>query len=182
VTRSQTVLAFGLFLGLVALAPQPGAMAMPQEDEAAVEDAATETVLDEAGEEGEFDRVEEILQQEEDMIQGAYSYQAGRRRDPFISLVQKRKGARGPETLDGECPTGCLIDEVTLTGIFVMPEGPVAQIQSPDQEKSFLIRIGDEFHDGNVVAITADSVRFRQVVDDLDSMKPFRAVTKTLSP
>ncbi len=63
-----------------------------------------------------------------------------------------------------------------------MPEGPVAQVQSPDQEKSFLIRVGDEFHDGDVIGITADSVRFRQMVNDFQEMKPFREVTKKLNP
>lgn len=127
-----------------------------------------------------FDEMESILRVEEEMIQGDYAYDAGRRRDPFISLLRKRNApVARPE---GDCPIGCLIDEVTLTGIFLMPEGPVAQVQSPDQEKSFLIRVGDEFHDGDVIAITADSVRFRQMVNDFQEMKPFREVTKKLNP
>ncbi len=127
-----------------------------------------------------FEEMESILRDEEEMIQGSYSYDPGRRRDPFVSLARKRDApVARPQ---GDCPTGCLIDEVTLTGIFLMPEGPVAQVQSPDQEKSFLIRVGDEFHDGDVVAITADSVRFRQMVNDFQEMKPFREVTKKLNP
>ena len=127
-----------------------------------------------------FEDMESILRLEEEMIQGTYAYDAGRRRDPFVSLLRKRNApVARPE---GDCPIGCLIDEVTLTGIFIMPEGPVAQVQSPDQEKSFLILVGDEFHDGDVIAITADSVRFRQMVNDFQEMKPFREVTKKLNP
>ncbi len=132
------------------------------------------------GSEDDFEEMENLLRDEEAMIEGSYSYDAGRRRDPFVSLARKRNApVARPQ---GECPTGCLIDEVTLTGIFLMPEGPVAQVQSPDQDKSFLIRVGDEFHDGDVVAITADSVRFRQMVNDFQEMKPFREVTKKLNP
>ncbi len=139
-----------------------------------------EPVEDQA-EVSEFEEMEQILREEEDMIQGGIAYDAGRRRDPFVSLLKPRIGVeRRPTGLD--CPIGCLIDEITLTGIFVMPEGPVAQILSPDQEKSYLIRVGDEFHDGDVVAISADGVRFRQMVNDFQEMKPFREVFKELNP
>ncbi len=149
------------------------------------DEPAEEPVAEDAGEaaddeSSEFEAMEDILRTEEEMIQGTYSYDAGRRRDPFVSLIRKRNAPVARP--GGDCPIGCLIDEVTLTGIFLMPEGPVAQVQSPDQEKSFLIRVGDEFHDGDVIAITADSVRFRQMVDDFQEMKPFREVTKKLNP
>ena len=134
------------FASMTALAQESGAEEPEAVDE--VEASADES----------FDEMESILRVEEEMIQGTYSYDAGRRRDPFVSLLRKRNApVARPE---GDCPIGCLIDEVTLTGIFLMPEGPVAQVQSPDQEKSFLIRVGDEFHDGDVIAITADSASF----------------------
>lgn len=168
---------------LVALAALLALVApVPAQDETPAEGAGVAATEPAAAEKpDEFDEVESILRQEEDMIQGAFTYDAGRRRDPFISLIRKRELAPR-ELLNGDCPIGCLIDEVTLTGIFVMPEGPVAQIQSPDQEKSFLIRVGDEFHDGDVIAISADAVRFRQMVNDFQEMKPYREVTKRLSP
>jgi len=153
-----------------------------QVDEVSADAEGTEAEEPQAEEEGEeFEEIENILRQEEAMIQGVYSYDAGKRRDPFVSLKERtRPGAEdGPR---GECPTGCLIDEIVLTGIFVLPEGPVAQMKAPHEEKSFLIRVGDEFHDGDVIAISADTVRFRQMVDDFQNPKPFREVTKRLNP
>jgi hypothetical protein len=150
-------------------------------EEASTDAETTETQESQPDEAEEFEQIEGILRQEEAMIQGAYAYDAGNRRDPFVSLKERTR----PGTEDGprgECPTGCLIDEIVLTGIFVLPEGPVAQMKAPHEEKSFLIRVGDEFHDGDVIAISADTVRFRQMVDDFQNPKPFREVTKRLNP
>ncbi len=153
----------------------------PQEESESAQAEPAEPVTASEQDGNEFERMEEILRAEEDMIQGSYAYDAGRRRDPFISLLRPREPSDNrPAGL--ECPIGCLIDEITLTGIFVMPEGPVAQILSPDHDKSYLIRVGDEFHDGDVIAITADGVRFRQMVNDFQEMKPFREVYKELNP
>jgi hypothetical protein len=163
--------------------PLPGLESQAEAQGAEVEAPAEAQVEAEPnGQEGEgFEKIESILRTEEAMIQGAYSYDSGDRRDPFVSLRAKTRGRLndGPR---GECPTGCLIDEIELTGIFVLPEGPVAQMKAPHEEKSFLIRIGDEFHDGDVIAISADAVRFRQMVEDFQNPKPFREVTKTLNP
>lgn len=157
---------------------QPAEALGPQAEEAvAPEPDVFESSEDKAD---EFDKMESILRNEEDMVQGSFNYDPGRRRDPFVSLARRTLQVERPT--GGDCPTGCLIDEVSLTGIFVMPEGPVAQIQSPDQDKSYLIRVGDEFHDGDVVAITADAVHFRQMVNDYDATKPYREVTKSLNP
>jgi len=170
-----------LVLSVLSLpALQEQAEAQAADSEASVDAETTEaTEQEEKGE--DFEQIESILRQEEAMIQGAYAYDAGARRDPFVSLRERTGPGRdmGPR---GECPTGCLIDEIVLTGIFVLPEGPVAQMKAPHEEKSFLIRVGDEFHDGDVIAISADTVRFRQMVDDFQNPKPFREVTKRLNP
>lgn len=164
--------------------PLPGlqeqAEAQDAESEAPEQEEMAES-QESSGKSEDFEEMEGILRQEEEMIQGAYSYDGESRRDPFISLRERTK-VRVPGGPRGECPTGCLIDEIVLTGIFVMPEGPVAQMKAPHEEKSFLIRVGDEFFDGDVIAISADGVRFRQMVDDFQGEKPFREVTKTLNP
>jgi hypothetical protein len=149
--------------------------------EAAPAGQAPAAEADDQAERDEFERMEAILRAEEDMIQGSYSYEAGRRRDPFVSLLRPRETPR-PGATGLDCPIGCLIGDITLTGIFVMPEGPVAQILSPDHDKSYLIRVGDEFHDGDVIAITRDGVRFRQIVNDFQEMKPYREVYMELNP
>ena len=126
--------------------------------------------------------IDAILEGEEQMLQGSgYFYEPGERRDPFRSLLAARfrPRQRGPRS---EGIPGLLIDEVDLTGIFVTGDGPVAQIESTDREKSFLLRIGDQLFDGDVVSIVRGQVTFRQIVDDPTAIKPFREVIKKLNP
>ena len=108
-----------------------------------------------------------------------YTYDAGGRRDPFLSLVASRARVRerGPRP---EGIPGLLIDEIDITGIFVLNEGPVAQIRSTDQEQSYLLREGDQLFDGDVVSISSLEVVFKQIVDDPTAIKPFREVVKRI--
>jgi len=126
--------------------------------------------------------IDGILAAEEEMIAGGgYSYEPGERRDPFKSLLSAREPAemRGPRP---EGIPGLLIDEIDLTGIFVTPDGPVAQVVSPEQDRSYLLREGDQLYDGDVVRISQDSVVFKQILDDPTALKPFREVQKQLNP
>ena len=126
--------------------------------------------------------IDAILATEEEMLAGGgYSYEPGERRDPFKSLLSAREPAelRGPRP---EGIPGLLIDEIDLTGIFVTPEGPVAQVVSPEQDRSYLLREGDQLYDGDVVRISQDSVVFKQILDDPTALKPFREVQKQLNP
>ena len=108
-----------------------------------------------------------------------YVYDPGGRRDPFRSLVASRARVRerGPRP---EGIPGLLIDEIDVTGVFVLAEGPVAQIRSTDQEQSFLLREGDQLFDGDVVSSSTLEVVFKQIVDDPTAIKPFREVVKRL--
>ena len=126
--------------------------------------------------------IDSILAAEEEMLAGGgYSYEPGERRDPFKSLLSAREPAelRGPRP---EGIPGLLIDEIDLTGIFVTPDGPVAQVVSPEQDRSYLLREGDQLYDGDVVRISQDSVVFKQILDDPTASKPFREVQKQLNP
>ena len=124
--------------------------------------------------------IESILAAEEEMLAGGgYSYDPGERRDPFKSLLSAREPElRGPRP---EGIPGLLIDEIDLTGIFVMPDGPVAQVVSPEQDRSHLLHEGDQLYDGDVVRISQDSVVFKQILDDPTALKPFREVQKQLN-
>ncbi len=126
--------------------------------------------------------IDSILAAEEEMLAGGgYSYDPGERRDPFKSLLR----ARDPAELRGPRPEGVpglLIDEIDLTGIFVTPDGPVAQVVSPEQDRSYLLHEGDQLYDGDVVRISQDSVVFKQILDDPTARKPFREVQKQLNP
>jgi hypothetical protein len=126
--------------------------------------------------------VEEILAAEEEMLAGGgYTYDDGNRRDPFKSLL----AARERPTDEGPRPEGIpglLIDEIDLTGIFITVDGPVAQVQSSGQDKSYLVRPGDQLYDGDVVSISSTEVAFKQIVNDPTALKPFREVVKKLEP
>ncbi|MCP4200328.1 MAG: pilus assembly protein PilP [bacterium] len=125
---------------------------------------------------------DELLADEEMMFLGeGYSYEPGERRDPFKSLliVRERAAMRGPRP---EGIPGLLIEEVDLTGIFVTQDGPVAQVRSTEEDKSYLLREGDQLYDGDVVSIVASELTFKQIVDDPTAVKPFREVVKKLNP
>jgi hypothetical protein len=129
-----------------------------------------------------MDQIDEILEGEEEALAGGgYSYDPGDRRDPFESLLNSRLATkeRGPRP---EGVPGLLIDEVGVSGIFVTPEGAVAQVQAANKEKSYLLRVGDQLYDGEVISISNDEVVFRQIVRDPTALKPFREVVKKLNP
>jgi hypothetical protein len=171
--RSAWVLALLLALsGGMVLAQEEGEAEAPPEDEELSSIFPTDPDLD---------QVDEILETEAMMLEGDYSYDPGSRRDPFKSLLAARERLEAA----GERPPGIpglLIDEIDLTGVFIMPDGPVAQVQSADKEESHLIRVGDQLYDGDVVSIRQNEVAFRQIVDDPTALKPFREVVKKLNP
>jgi len=127
--------------------------------------------------------VEGMLEADQDVFAGrGYGYDPDGRRDPFISLQRTRNDSipdRGPRP-DGI--PGLLIGEVDLTGIFVLPEGPVAQVQTSDRDQSYLLRAGDKLYDGDVVSVSLDELVFRQILDDPTALTPFREVVKRLNP
>ncbi|MDH3404010.1 MAG: hypothetical protein OES32_08700 [Acidobacteriota bacterium] len=166
------------WLGL-ALAPALllAAAAAPAQDEPEVDDemAATEAAppaLD----------IEAILGGEDDVFAGrGYGYDPADRRDPFRSLVRTRESDvdRGPRP---EGIPGLMIGELDLTGVFVLPEGPVAQVQTSDRDRSYLLRVGDKLLDGDVVGVSLEEIVFRQILDDPTALTPFREVVKRLNP
>ncbi len=127
-------------------------------------------------------RIDEILEGEEAVLQGqAYSYDPGDRRDPFRSL----ETAQTRPEIQGELPEGVpglLIDEVDLTGIYRTSSGYIAQLVSPNKDRSYLVRVGDQLYDGDVVRISQMEVVFKQIVNDPTVLKPYREVVKKLSP
>ena len=170
-------------LSLLALAWVFGPRAVVAQDETAADDAAEASSPDEAdtSSPGGLD-VEGMLEEDQDVFAGrGYGYDPDGRRDPFISLQRTRNDVpdRGPRP-DGV--PGLLIGEVDLTGIFVLPEGPVAQVQTSDRDQSYLLRAGDKLYDGDVVSVSLDELVFRQILDDPTALTPFREVVKRLNP
>jgi hypothetical protein len=149
----------------------------------------TDPLAETFGEEPEEDLeyIDDLLESDIGMLESGISYDDGGRRDPFRSLLQvsnERPELRGPRP---EGVPGLAIDEITVTGIWITPDGPVAQVQAADRAKSFLIRPGDQLYDGDVVRITYErygtsTVVFKQILDDPTATKPFREVVRRLEP
>jgi len=120
-----------------------------------------------------------MLEQEEAALSGkTYAYDPAGRRDPFRSLlVRPEKGAVGarPPGI-----AGISVNDVMLQGIWKTRSGFVAQIRGTDN-KSYLLRAGDLLYDGEVLRIAPNEVTFRQNINDPQSVKPFRDLTKQLN-
>jgi len=120
-----------------------------------------------------------LLEQDEAAQSGrTYTYDPAGRRDPFRSLLiraENRGGAQRPPGI-----AGIAIDDLILQGIWKTKAGYVAQIRGTDN-KSYLIRAGDLLYDGEVTRIGPNEVSFRQNLNDPQSVKPFRDVTKQLN-
>lgn len=162
-----------LLLGVLLLSPAVLAQTEGFEDEAPAEERSVEEQMDD---------IESLLEGEEEILAGeGFAYDPGNRRDPFKSLLAASEVAefRGPRP-DGV--PGLLIDEIRITGIIRTPQGYVAQAQSAEQEKAYLLREGDQLYDGDVVRITPNEMVFKQIVQDPTALKPFREVVKTLNP
>ena len=185
-----TPLAVGLAIGALAQDAQPPA---PEQQPPAVEtqppaqeDEDPRAFFEEGVPEEELDRIDELLEEDAALLETGFIYDARGRRDPFRSLLRV---AEVPSSLGPRPPgiPGLDIDEISVTGLFVTAEGPVAQVQSTGSPKSYLIRSGDQLYDGEVLRIDyirggAGEVVFRQVEDDPTAPKPFREVVKRLQP
>lgn len=127
--------------------------------------------------------VEGMLDEDEEVYAGrGYGYDPGNRRDPFRSLVQRNAESQLAQGPRPEGIPGLLIGEIDLTGVFVLPEGPVAQVQTSDRDRSYLLRPGDKLFDGDVVSVSLQEIVFRQILDDPTALTPFREVVKRLNP
>jgi Tfp pilus assembly protein PilP len=119
-----------------------------------------------------------MIEGEEAALSGrGYTYDPAGRRDPFRSLLvrpdDRALGARPPGV------AGMSIDEVVIHGIWKTRNGYVAQVRATDN-KSYLVRQGDLLYDGEVTRVGPNEVVFRQNINDPQSVKPFREVTKQL--
>jgi hypothetical protein len=72
------------------------------------------------------------------------------------------------------------IDDIVVHGIWRTRSGFIAQVRGVDN-KSYLVRAGDLLYDGEVTRVAPNEVVFRQNINDPQSVKPFREVTKQLN-
>ena len=94
-----------------------------------------------------------------------YMYDAGNRRDPFISLLTGIKVKR-------QLPQGQLtVTDAKVVGITRNREGYVAIIMGSDKKARF-VKPGFKLYDGEVIAIEADRVIFRQDLRKIHLLRP----------
>jgi type IV pilus assembly protein PilP len=168
----RTLFALVLMAGFggVALAQKPAAPAAPA-PEPTKPAAVIAPVPDSPG--------QSMIEQDESAMSGhSYSYDPAGRRDPFRSLLVREQNRGGAERPPGIAGIG--IDDLVVHGIWKTKAGYVAQIRATDN-KSYLVRAGDLLYDGEVVRVGPNEVTFRQNINDPQSVKPFREVTKQLN-
>jgi type IV pilus assembly protein PilP len=120
-----------------------------------------------------------LIDQDESAMSGrSYTYDPAGRRDPFRSLLVREQNRGGISRPPGIAGIG--IDDLVVHGIWKTRAGYVAQIRATDN-KSYLIRAGDLLYDGEVTRVGPNEVSFRQNLNDPQSVKPFREVTKQLN-
>ena len=107
-----------------------------------------------------------------------YSYNPAGRRDPFVSLML-RGGDSGIREDRPNGREGLLIGELSVRGIVRTRDTYVAMLQGPDN-RTHIVRAGDQLLDGVIKAITADTVIFSQDVNDPLSLVKQREVRKAL--
>ncbi|MBI4887012.1 MAG: hypothetical protein HY824_07960 [Acidobacteria bacterium] len=110
-----------------------------------------------------------------------FTYNAGGRRDPFVSLLGRGADGRGGDRT-GPRPTGLAglgVGEITLRGTLRSREGFVAILQGADQ-KTYIVRPGDKLLDGTVRAISQNDLVIVQQVNDPLSLDKQREVRKVL--
>ena len=108
----------------------------------------------------------------------AYTYDPAGRRDPFRSLLVRSENRAGGPRPPGIA--GISIDDVLIQGSWKTKAGFVAQVRGTDN-KSYLLHSGDLLYDGEVTRVGPNEVSFRQNLNDPQSVKPFRDVTKQLN-
>jgi hypothetical protein len=139
--------------------------------------------------EGNPDTIKSILDQELEPPPGGYTYNPQGRRDPFVSLIKPVGADTGPKTRKPGME-GFLIQEVALRGIVRTQGGGEGSAERPGyiamfegtDGKSYFVNVGQRLFDGQITAIDATTVTFRQEVTDPLSPVRTREVKQSLYP
>ena len=132
------------------------------------------------------DTIKQILDQELEPAPGGYTYNPQGRRDPFVSLLKPVGPTSQPIRPPGMA--GFLIQEVALKGIVRTPGQGMGPAEKPGyiamflgtDGKSYFVNVGQRLYDGEITAIDAANVTFRQEVTDPLSPVRTRDIKKSL--
>ncbi len=108
-----------------------------------------------------------------------FTYEAGGRRDPFISLANQGSDPRSEGHTRYQGLQGVGVNEVSVKGIVLYERQLVAMVQAPDN-RTYLVRPNDRLLDGSVRAVTSEAVVFVQQVNDPLSLVKQREIRKAL--
>jgi Tfp pilus assembly protein PilP len=108
-----------------------------------------------------------------------FTYEAGGRRDPFISLANQGSDPRSEGRTRYQGLAGLGVNEVSVKGIVLYERQLVAMVQAPDN-RTYLVRPNDRLLDGSVRAVTSEAVVFVQQVNDPLSLVKQREIRKAL--
>jgi len=112
---------------------------------------------------------------------GGYRYNAGGRRDPFMSLVRRGGAAKEDEAKRKQGIEGLMISELALQGIVKTVDGYIAFFAGPNG-KSYWVKNNQRFYDGQLIGIDATTATFKQEVSDPLNPVKTRDVKKYLYP
>jgi Tfp pilus assembly protein PilP len=110
-------------------------------------------------------------------------YDAGGRRDPFVSLIVPRPTAVAPRAAAAPRPgaglAGIAVADVQLKGVIRSGANYVAILEAPDG-RTFMAKATDRLMNGVVKGIERDAVVFTERLDDGAGVTRQRDVRKSL--
>jgi len=109
-----------------------------------------------------------------------YTYDAGNRRDPFVSLM--RRGADTQSKVPSVRPPGLgglTAGEITLKGVLASQGGYVGIVLGADN-KTYIVHSGEALLDGTIRTITPDAMVILQQVNEPLSLQKQRELKKVL--
>ena len=110
---------------------------------------------------------------------GEFVYNPEGRRDPFWNLLQGKSVKENREAIEGIA--GLMIDELELEGIVFAQGAFKALLKGPDT-RPYIVGIGDKVYDGEVIAMTRNSVTFKKSLSIALAGQKDRIIIKTLNP
>lgn len=122
---------------------------------------------------------EQDEQMENAIMPGEFSYNPEGRRDPFWNLLQGKSVKENREAIEGIA--GLMIDELDLEGIVYANGAYKALLKGPDT-RPYMVGIGDKVYDGEVVAMSRNTVSFKKSLTVALGGQKDRIILKTLNP